>query len=548
MPRWTISEHRATLHRVLALALAAIVIAVGRVDAGSLDVAWIGPTTNADGTPLLDLAGYRIYLAPSLTPTCPGPVAGQVAATMAAPTVGESITYRFQNLTAGVGYVALITAFDANGNESSCAGPVSGIARTDISVTPTTAVSFGSVTVGTALDQTFTVQNATTITLSGTATVGAPFSVVSGGSFSLAPGASLPVVVRMQSTTSGSFASNVVFAAGADTVSRTVTGSATAVSSVSLGVARAGTGVGTVTSTPAGITCGSVCTETVPSGTSVALSAIAAAGSIFSGWSGGGCSGTTTCTVIANSNLTVTATFDPAPTTAPVPALSGLVPATALAGSAPFTLTVNGSGFASSSVVRWNGSDRATTFVSGGQLTAAITSADLTTAGSFPVTVYTPAPGGGTSAAAAFTVTVAAALATAEIIIDNAGPGVQDPVGGRTFTGTWCLSSATAPYGGTSLRSCGRKLDTYRWTPTLPAAGTYDVYVWLPKDRHASSVPIQVKYAGGATTLIFDERQGTGAWVYHGRYSFNAGTTGYVQMSDSKGLAIADAVRFVPVP
>jgi hypothetical protein len=199
-------------------------------------------------------------------------------------------------------------------------------------------------------------------------------------------------------------------------------------------------------------------------------------------------------------------------------------------------------------VVRWNGGDRATTFVSGGQLTAAITAADLTTAGSFPVTVYTPAPGGGTSAAAAFTVTVAAALATAEIVIDNAGPGVQDPIGGRTFTGTWCLSSATAPYGATSLRSCGRKLDTYRWTPTLPAAGTYDVYVWLPKDRHAGSVPIQVKYAGGAMTLIFDERQGTGAWVYHGRYPFNAGTTGYVQMSDSKGLAIADAVRFVPVP
>src|SRR5690242_13615571 len=186
MPRWMVSEHRAAFHRVLTLALVAIALGASHADAGSLDVAWIGPVTNADGTPLVDLAGYRIYLAPSLTPTCPGPVAGQVASATPAPTVGEAVTYQFQNLTAGVGYVALITAVDAKGNESSCAGPVSGVAWADINVTPTTAVSFGSVAVGTALDQTFTVQNTAATPLSGTATVGAPFSVVSGGSFSIA--------------------------------------------------------------------------------------------------------------------------------------------------------------------------------------------------------------------------------------------------------------------------------------------------------------------------------------------------------------------------
>src|SRR5262249_58917567 len=55
----------------------------------------------------------------------------------------------------------------------------------------------------------------------------------------------------------------------------------------------------------------------------------------------------------------------------PVPTVSGLVPSGAAAGGAGFTLMVNGTGFLSGSVVRWNGADRATTFVSGGPREAA---------------------------------------------------------------------------------------------------------------------------------------------------------------------------------
>ena len=74
-------------------------------------------------------------------------------------------------------------------------------------------------------------------------------------------------------------------------------------------VAKAGTGSGTVTSSPAGITCGNDCTETVNHGSMTMLTAVAAAGSTFAGWSGGGCSGTGTCTVTATAATTVTATF-----------------------------------------------------------------------------------------------------------------------------------------------------------------------------------------------------------------------------------------------
>jgi hypothetical protein len=69
------------------------------------------------------------------------------------------------------------------------------------------------------------------------------------------------------------------------------------------------TGSGTVTSSPAGISCGADCSESYASGTAVTLTAAPAAGNTFTGWSGGGCSGTGTCTVSVTSALSVSATF-----------------------------------------------------------------------------------------------------------------------------------------------------------------------------------------------------------------------------------------------
>ncbi|MBI2205680.1 MAG: matrixin family metalloprotease [Candidatus Rokubacteria bacterium] len=86
------------------------------------------------------------------------------------------------------------------------------------------------------------------------------------------------------------------------------------VSSATLSVVRAGTGAGSVTSSPSGIACGSDCSETYTSGTAVTLSASPASGSTFAGWSGGGCTGAGTCTVTTTASTSVTATFDTATT------------------------------------------------------------------------------------------------------------------------------------------------------------------------------------------------------------------------------------------
>ena len=76
-----------------------------------------------------------------------------------------------------------------------------------------------------------------------------------------------------------------------------------------LTITLAGTGSGTVTSTPAGISCKPTCSASFAAGTSVKLTTAPATGSYFSGWSGA-CKGTSACTVVMNSNLSATATFN----------------------------------------------------------------------------------------------------------------------------------------------------------------------------------------------------------------------------------------------
>jgi len=117
------------------------------------------------------------------------------------------------------------------------------------------------------------------------------------------------------------------------------------------------------------------------------------------------------------------------------------------AGSAAFTLTVNGSNFVAGSTVRWNGADRPTTFTSATQLTAAISATDIAAAGSAQVSVFTPTPGGGISTAQTFTISTA--------------PAAQN----LTAAGT-IIAKITAPLGGGS-----RNIQIIR-DGVMPAAGS----------------------------------------------------------------------------
>lgn len=87
---------------------------------------------------------------------------------------------------------------------------------------------------------------------------------------------------------------------------------AAAVTTKTLSVSKNGTAAprGTVTSNPAGISCGSTCSAGFASNSTVTLSVTTNGNGVFAGWSGGGCTGTGTCTVTMDAAKLVTATIN----------------------------------------------------------------------------------------------------------------------------------------------------------------------------------------------------------------------------------------------
>ncbi len=94
-----------------------------------------------------------------------------------------------------------------------------------LQVTPG-SIGYGTVLAGTSKTNSFTVQNIGTGTLSGTASVSAPFSIVSGGSYSLGANASQTVMVAFSPTVANNYNQSVSFTGGSGT-NTTVSGSAT---------------------------------------------------------------------------------------------------------------------------------------------------------------------------------------------------------------------------------------------------------------------------------------------------------------------------------
>jgi subtilisin family serine protease len=181
-------------------------------------------------------------------------------------------------------------------------------------------------------------------------------------------------------------------------------------------VAKSGTGTGTVASTPAGINCGGDCNERFPGGATVTLTATPSAGSVFTGWSGGGCSGTGSCAV--STTATVTASFNlPAP--------------------APFTVTVNkngaGTGTVTSAPAGVNCGGTCTGTYSGG---ARVTLTATTDAGS----VFTGWNGGGCAGAGLCVVSTTATVTATFSVIP---PPITVTVN-KNGTGTGIVTSTPA--------------------------------------------------------------------------------------------------------
>ena len=142
----------------------------------------------------------------------------------------------------------------------------------------------------------------------------------------------------------------------------------------------------------------------------------------------------------------------------PVPQITALTPATVAAGGGDFTLTVTGTGFVTGSTVQWNGQALTTTYVSDTQISAVVPAADIAQAGSAPVTVVSPGPGGGTSDPQIVLIGTPSLIATATLARD-----------GLEIVATITVAnSGTGPAAAAQLLSA--VLGTTATTTTLPAA------------------------------------------------------------------------------
>lgn len=168
----------------------------------------------------------------------------------------------------------------------------------------------------------------------------------------------------------------------------------------------------------------------------------------------------------------------PTPTPPSSPTITSLSPGTAVAFGAPFTLTVNGTGFASGATVQWNGTTKTAIFVSSSQVTASIATSDLgVPAATIPVTVTNP--DGGKTSASNFSIT-AAALPTVTTLSPNTAPAGS---AGFTLavTGTGFRSGAQVAWNGIK-QTATAVVSSTQLTVTIPstlvaATGTVPITV-----------------------------------------------------------------------
>src|SRR5438034_531810 len=144
---------------------------------------------------------------------------------------------------------------DIDALTAATASALSGVssATPSLAVTPQITPDFGSVSVGASADRSFTVTNTGGAALTATVASATPFSIVSGGAFTLSPGTSQTVVARFSPPAAGSFANTVLFNSNASTAARSVTGSGAAAADTTPPVISSVT-VSSLTSTTATIT------------------------------------------------------------------------------------------------------------------------------------------------------------------------------------------------------------------------------------------------------------------------------------------------------
>lgn len=225
----------------------------------------------------------------------------------------------------------------------------------------------------------------------------------------------------------------------------------------------------------------------------------------------------------------------------PVPVLGALNNGSAAAGCGAFNLYLIGNDFAPQSVVMWNGSPRPTTFSSTSVLSAQIGAADLASAGTASVTVFSAAPGGGTSAAVTFTTSAAATPTTDAVALQlnasHSGYATTTCPVSLPAASSWSFTFPDTPLyaliagdkvfattfgsSGSSLYALDQKTGKTDWGP-VTASGTGTAY-----DAGALFVVGNGVCCSAGLMQAFNAADGTQKWLANltGQYVFDSGAT-----------------------
>ncbi len=232
-------------------------------------------------------------------------------------------------------------------------------------------------------------------------------------------------------------------------------------------------------------------------------------------------------------STTPTPTPTPSPVVAnnPVPTVTTLAPTTSLVGAASQTLTITGTNFISASTVTYNGTAHTATYVSATQLTISLAAADQASAGSFPVIVTNPTPGGGSSTAVNLTVNNPAptvnAISPAKVLVGAAAQTL-------TITGTNFFAATTVTFGGvavTPMLVSGTQLTIPLTAANQATIGSFPIVVTNPAPGGGSASEINFTVAGSVVNGV----------VYKGA-SVGSTVTGYeVNADGSNGTALGTA-------
>ena len=214
-----------------------------------------------------------------------------------------------------------------------------------------------------------------------------------------------------------------------------------------------------------------------------------------------------------------------------------LVPDAVSSGGPAFTLTVNGTGFVSGSVVQWNGAALSTQFVSASQLTASVPASDIAVASTATVTVSNPALGGGVSNPQFFFITSSRAAVALTELPGRFGESSTGSVAIADFNGDGKLDVVvTNVVPGTISIQLGNGDGTFG-SPTNYATGADPWAVAVADMNHDGKLDLAVTATGQNEISVL---LGNGDGTFQPHVDYAVGTLGDDQFSLAFGDFNAD--------